>query len=193
MKMNWARYSGAMPIRQACAPTPFLFTDVRVADVALLRAIRRLPVGAGVIFRHYELVAPRRAALFDSVKRLARRRGLRLIVAGQGPRRFANMVGTHASAANAKGRRAPLTASAHTMDDLAKARRRGATAVFISPVFATNSHKGARPIGPMAYQRMARRAEALGLIPLPLGGMTVARARMLKARGFGAIDGLIRR
>lgn len=200
MKTNSPRYSGAMPIRQAIAPTPylftpFLFTDERVEEATLLRAVRRLPVGAWVVFRHYGLDEGQRRHLFQRLRRTTRRRGVHIIVAGPEPRQFADADGWHLSGWQGRTyrRAAPLSASAHQMVDVAVAKRAGARVVFISPVFSTNSHKGARALGPIAYQRLARRAAALGMIPLPLGGMNAARARLMKASGFGAIDGLTRR
>lgn len=194
MKLNWARYSGAMSFRQAYAPTPYLFTDERVDTHALLKAARRLPKGAAVVFRHYHTAAAQRVALYKQLRTITRRRGVMLFVGGENPGQFR---GAHAWHRGGKpwrnDRVAHYTAGVHTWRELAIADRRGVAFVFLSPVFATNSHKGARALGPIAYQRMAQRAEALGMIPLPLGGMNAARARMMKARGFGAIDGLTRR
>ena len=182
-----------MPIRQAIAPKPFLFTDERVEQGALLRAVRRLPKGAVVVFRHYKTPEDARLELYRRLRTITRRRGVMLLEAGSNQRRFADTDGWHFS--NWRGRMLrrsrPATASAHTIADLLKAKRAGTRAVFISPVFATNSHKGARAMGPIAYLRMAKRAETLGMTPLPLGGMSAARARMMKAVGFGAIDAFV--
>ena len=183
-----------MPIRQATAPTPYLFTDERVEQVALLRAVRRLPRGGVVVFRHYRTPEDARVALYRRLRTITRRRGVRILDAGPNRSRFADNDGWHFS--NWRGgmlrRSPPITASAHNWTDLILAKRAGARTVFISPVFATNSHKGARALGPIAYQQMARRAKILGMIPIPLGGMNAPRARMLKAQGFGAIDALAR-
>ena len=182
-----------MPIRQAIAPKPYLFTDERVEEGALLRAVRRLPKGGVVIFRHYQTPEDPRLALYRRLRTITRRRGVMLLEAGPNRYRFVDTDGWHFS--NWRGRTLrrspPFTASVHTVADLIVAKRAGARAVFISPVFPTNSHKSAWAMGPLAYRRMARRAETLGMIPLPLGGMTAARARMLKAVGFGAIDAFI--
>ncbi len=194
MKTSSPRYSGTMPIRQANTPTPYLFTDERVDEATLLRAVRRLPRGGVVVFRHYGLGDAQRCLLFRRLRSVARRRGVLIILAGAEPLHFADADGWHFSGwqGRTSRRAAPISASAHRMADLFAATRAGARVVFVSPVFTTNSHKGARALGPLAYQRMARQAEALGMIPLPLGGMNVARARMLKAAGYGAIDGLVR-
>ena len=85
MKTGEARYSGAMPIRQATAPTPYLFTDERVEETALLRAVRRLPRGATVIFRHYQTPEPARMALYRRLRTITRWRGVMLFVRGEHP------------------------------------------------------------------------------------------------------------
>ena len=193
MKTDWPRYSGAMPIRQAIAPTPYLFTDERVDTNALLRSARRLPKGSVVVFRHYHTAKAERAALYHQLRTITRRRGVMLFVGGENPWQFRGADAWHRGGKPWRNDRvAHYSAGVHSWRELAIADRRGVAFVFISPVFATRSHKRARALGPIAYQRMARRAEALGMIPLPLGGMSAARARMLKAQGFGAIDGLIR-
>ena len=50
-------------------PTIWLMTDERVGD--LLGAIRRLPRGAGVVFRHYATPAEERRRLWRAVRRVA--------------------------------------------------------------------------------------------------------------------------
>lgn len=193
MKTDVSRYSGAMPIRQASAPIPYLFTDERVEENVLLRAVRRLPHGAAVVFRHYRTPEPERLALYKRVRTVTRRRGVMLIVGGENPNHFRGADAWHLGGKQlGNGSMAHKSAGVHNWRELDIAFRRGMAIVFISPVYSTRSHKGARPLGPLAYQRIARRAEVLGMVPLPLGGMNVARARMLKARGFGAIDGLLR-
>lgn len=185
----------------ARAILPVLFTDERISDEALLRTVRRMPRLSWVVFRHYDTDRDARTSLFAKLRRIARRRCVRIFLAGDEPWTFADMDGwhlgqhqrLHTKHQRAPTRHPPISAAVHSMAQLAAAHRKGAWVVFVSPVFATNSHKGARPIGVLAYQRMARRAQAMGMAALPLGGMTEARARMMKARGFGAIDGLVRR
>ena len=66
-------------------PTIWLMTDERVADAALLAAVARLPKGrAGIVFRHYRTEGKARRALFEAVRRVARRRRLLLLLAGDG-------------------------------------------------------------------------------------------------------------
>jgi thiamine-phosphate pyrophosphorylase len=63
-----------------------------------------------------------------------------------------------------------------------------ADAVVLSPVFATRSHPGATPLGPLRFRLLARRA---GLPVIALGGMDARRARRIGATRWAAIDGLI--
>lgn len=165
-------------------PRLILLSDAR-NDAALARALRRLPQGAALVFRHYHLPPPARAARRAALARLCRLRGLALVDAGKGygaPR----VVGALA------GRRQPLRlATAHDARELAAAGRSGAQAVLLSPVFPTRSHPGASGLGRVRFLMLAR------LSPLPviaLGGMTRARFGPLRGaanlHGWAAIDGL---
>ena len=171
-----------MPVRKPL-PTRWLFTDERQGE-ALWRALARLPRGSGVIFRHYD--APDRMALLARVERAARRRGLVLVVAGA-PRE-AGRLPRHANRhVRARG---ALTASAHSLSDLVRTRRAGVALTFLSPVFATRSHPGARTLGPVRFGLLARQAK----LPVAgLGGMTEKRFQRLKPLGasaWGAIAAL---
>jgi thiamine-phosphate pyrophosphorylase len=161
-------------------PDIWLFTDER-QGVALWAALAALPRGAGVIFRHY--AAPDRAALARAHRAVCRRRGLCFVVAG--PPRLARA--WHAAGAHG---RAPgtLTAPAHDAAELVAARRAGARLAFLSPLYATRSHPGARPLGRLRFGGLVRGA------PLPvaaLGGVgprDAAVLRRLGAVGWAAID-----
>lgn len=144
-------------------------TDPRLGD-ALWTALERLPRGAGVVFRHYD--APDRAVLWARVRRIARRRGLLLMSAGE---RLRGADGVH------NGRGTALRSRAvHSQREMVAAAREGADVVFVSPIFATRSHPGARTLGRM------RLASLVGAAPMPviaLGGMTAARFASLKMTG----------
>ncbi len=169
-----------MPRRHAL-PRIWLFTDERQGD-ALWDAIRALPKGrAGVIFRHYR--SPDRKALAARVRALCKRQRLLFVFAGS-PRqaRAARADGAH-------GRRpGSLTAPAHNRADLIAARRNGALP-FLSPVFATRSHSGARALGTLRFGLLAD-----GFAVAALGGMTERRFdRLTKvgATAWGAIDAFL--
>jgi thiamine-phosphate pyrophosphorylase len=81
-----------------------------------------------------------------------------------------------------------LTASVHTPAEARRARRLHVHAAFVSPVFETASHPGARPLGRFGFARLARR---LHCPAIALGGMNAARFRRLMplgAHGHAAID-----
>ncbi len=73
-------------------PSLWLMTDERSGD-ALWRAVRRLPRGAGIVFRHYATPAAERRRLFARLLRIARVRGLVLVRAGDMP--LAGEMGVH--------------------------------------------------------------------------------------------------
>jgi thiamine-phosphate pyrophosphorylase len=169
-----------MPVRQTCPehgrraalPRLWLVTDAR-NDAVLERAISAMPRGSGVIFRHRHLGAEARATRMMTVARLCRRFGHRLEIAGAGygppaPHR-------------------PL-ATAHDLNEIGRANRFGAEAVILSPVHATRSHPGARPLGRVRFLLLARRAR----VPvIALGGMTAERFRGLRVHGWAAIDAFV--
>lgn len=169
--------------RQPCPhlrlPRLWLMTDARMGD-ALWPALERLPRGAGVVFRHYD--HPDRRTLYERVQRVARRRGLVLVLAG--PMRMA--IGWRADGVHGAGRSVrpprPLlhTASAHDARELRRAELAGADIIFLSPVLATRSHPGDRALGPVRFGLLARQSKAN---IIALGGMDARGARRLRALG----------
>jgi thiamine-phosphate pyrophosphorylase len=184
----WARQ-----VKLAGAPALWLFTDARVGD--LLDVIGRLPAGlCGVVFRHDD--APDRAALAGAVAKLCRAKKIPLVVAGDARLAAALRAGVHLR----QGRREVfgklrggrlVTASAHNIAELRRARRAGADIVFVSPVFPTTSHVGARVLGVFGFLRMARAAGAAK--PYGLGGIDGDSVRRLGrfCSGAGAIDAFL--
>ena len=175
-----------MPARQIPMPKVWLVSDER-NDAVLARAIRRLPRGSGVIFRHFHLPPRQWRARLRTVKALCRSRGHMLIVAG--PPAQARCVG----AAGSYGPPVPhrTLANVHSFREVGRANALGADAIVLSPVFATRSHPGSRPLGAICALLLARRAR----VPvIALGGMTAARFRQLGRAGifagWAAIDGL---
>lgn len=175
-----------MPIRQPSEiPKIWLMTDPRLGD-RLLAAICRLPTGSGVVFRHYELPAKERRRLFEKVRRICRLRGHRLLLAGGDPWPADGVHGRHAS------KNGLLSMPVHNVREIAVARRSGADILFLSPLCATRSHPGARPLGLTRFGKLAQLAHPARVIAL--GGMTQNRARAIKphiAHGWAAIDAFI--
>ena len=158
------------PKRCKTMPTLWLMTDERMGE-ALWPALSALPRGSGVMFRHFATAESLRAQLYTRIARIAQRRGLILV---QGA-----------------ARDQPVAIfPAHSVREGIAARRAGADAILVSPVYPTRTHPGARAIGPV---RAAIIARAAGVPALALGGMTAPRFRRLKKLGFvgwAAIDGL---
>lgn len=185
----WAR-----TVKRSTTPPLWLFSDAaRIPDLPGL--IATLPPGlCGVVFRHDNY--PNRAALGRRVARACRARRITLVVAGDGRLAAALHAGTHL-----RGGRAPdqvrlrparlLTASAHNRVELTRARRAGATIIFIAPIFATSTHPGAGTLGAFAYLALARSARPAK--PYALGGIDGASIRRLGkfCPGAGAIDAFL--
>jgi thiamine-phosphate pyrophosphorylase len=74
-----------------------------------------------------------------------------------------------------------LTVACHDRAALARAKALRADAAFLSPVYPTASHPGARCLGGLRAALMARRA---GLPVLALGGVSARRTMALTAQGF---------
>lgn len=172
-----------MPRRHPRIPRTWLMTDERMGE-DLWAALARLPRGSGVVFRHYALPANERRALFAKVARVAARRRLVLVRAGAPAGR--GEAGVHA---NARSVRPGLyTAPAHSRIEAIRAIRSGAEALFVSPVFTTRSHPGARALGRARFGLLIR---GLDISVIALGGMNAQRARSLRAfgiHGWAAID-----
>lgn len=171
-------------------PRIWLFTDPRI-DTRLAQTVRRLPRESGVIVRHYDLPAGQRRLLFARLRRIARRRGHMILLAG--PPRLARRWqadGVHGRAHDKRQcGRLLLSHPVHDRTEIRTAERRGADLLFLSPLYATRSHAGQRPLGVHRFHRLARTTR---LPVLALGGMTRSRALMLgrTIRGWGAIDSL---
>jgi thiamine-phosphate pyrophosphorylase len=189
----WARAVKARRRGSTSALPPlWLFTDTaRVPEP--LAAIRRLPRGlAGVVLR--DDAVPDRLELGRAIARLCRARRLALSVAGDWRLAAALRAGLHLRAGRRVGHPAawlrPLTASAHGLGDLLRARRAGVPLVFLSPVFATASHPGAPGLRPLRWALAARRAGGSGALG-GVDGRSVRRLPPAWCRAAGAIGALV--
>lgn len=162
-------------MRRRHLPKLWLMTDERMGHT-LFAALTRLPKGSGIIFRHYSLSRPARAALLLKVRRIAKARRLMLLIGGRDHHRGFGAV----------------TAPVHSIPERIAAERAGARLLFISPVHPTRSHTGARALGRVRFGLLSQGAKAP---VIALGGMTGRRFRALsgfKPYGWAAIDGLSR-
>ncbi|MGZ6050280.1 MAG: thiamine phosphate synthase [Phenylobacterium sp.] len=188
-----ARRLGA---RGSGLPPLLFFTDpARTPDP--LAVAERLPRGSGVVFRTFGA----RDAL-ETGRRLraaTRRRGLVLLV-GADPQLAAAIGadGVHlperlARQASRIRRVRPgwlVTAAAHGHAAAVMARRSGAHAVVISPVFASASPSAGRPLGVVRFAALVR---AAGLPVYALGGVNGRTAMRLAgsgACGIAAVEAL---
>jgi thiamine-phosphate pyrophosphorylase len=173
-------------------------TDARRGGDPLALAAA-LPAGATVIFRHYEAVD--RSILAIRLADLCRKKRLRLLVAGDLDLALRARAGLHlpdgmAAAASPrirlwKRRGGLLTVAAHDRSGLRRAARLGAEAALLSPLFATLSHPGAKPLGPLAFRRLARQA---ALPVIALGGIDRTSVLLLKGTpivGVAAVGALM--
>ena len=194
----WRAARTLRPARARGKPLPRLlfFTDpARTPDPAA--AMLRLPPGAAVVFRAFgaadALMQGRRLA------RLAHRRRL-VLLAGADPALAARIGadGVHLPerlAWKARGLRQArpgwlVTSAAHGAAAIARARRWGADAAVVSPVFASASPSAGRPLGALGFAALARGA---GLPVYALGGVNAATARLLArsgAAGLAAVEAL---
>lgn len=159
--------------------------------------MRRLPRGAGVVYRAFG--APDAVARGRRLVRIARRRRL-MVLAGADAELAARIGadGVHLperAAASASGVRRLrrgwiVTCAAHSGPAIVRARRAGADAVLVSPVFASASPSAGPPLGLLRFAQLLRGA---GMPVYALGGVDAKTARLLahtRAAGFAAVDAL---
>lgn len=168
-------------------PTAWLMTDPRLGE-ALWDIAGRMPRGSGVVYRDYGLPMAERKARFERLRRIARARGLVLVRAGAVPMRGEDGVHGRGTLRRAGVR----TMAVHSRREAIAAVRAGADALFVSPVFSTRSHPGARALGRVRLGLMIR---GLCVPVLALGGMDARRVKGLRGLGvtrFAAIDAWLR-
>jgi thiamine-phosphate pyrophosphorylase len=170
-------------------PLVLITDDERLPDP--FAVARKLPRGSMVIVRARQ--SSHRAKLAHSLRPVARARGLILLVANDpalADRAGAN--GLHLSEANiplaaAWRARRPhwlITAAAHSFSACGQAARSEADAVFLSPVFATPSHPGARALGAARARAIVHQA---ALPVYALGGITAHTAARLGSAPFAGL------
>ena len=167
--------------------------------------MRAAPAGTAVIFRDYD--APARARRARTLAALAQARGLIFLigVGSAGDVDLARAIGANGVHLPSRllqngppwTRRAVaggvVTAACHGAHELRLAAELGADAAFLSPVFPTASHPGARSLGADSFRALAA---ASPLPVLALGGVDETNARALAGpgvAGFGAIGGFATR
>ncbi|MCX7285859.1 MAG: thiamine phosphate synthase, partial [Novosphingobium sp.] len=153
------RQSESLRLKGQGAPRCLLLTDARNDD-GLERAIRRLPRGSALVFRHYHLHGAARRKRFAQLAALARARGI-AVIGARVPAQW-RCDGVYGAAREVAGRPGARLATAHSLHEIGMAVRAGAHAVLLSPVFPTRSHPGAGALGSLRFLMLAR------LCPLPV-------------------------
>ena len=96
-------------------PQIWLLSDAR-NDAVLERALRHLPRGSGFVFRHYHLPEAERRARFRRLARIARGRGIAVILAGS-----AALARRWGAAGSYGAHRDACLATAHSLRELRQA------------------------------------------------------------------------
>ena len=161
------------------------------------RSLAALPRGSGIVFRAFG--APDALILGRRLARLARRRGVVFLVGADVALAVALRAdGIHLPerALNRPGfnrqllRRFVLTAAAHGLPAVRRARLSGVDAIVVSPVFSSASASAGKPLGPMKFAELIR---AAGVPVYGLGGVNPGSARRLLlsgAMGIAAVEAL---
>ncbi len=180
-------------MHQPVKPLPkiWLMTDER-NDAVLERAVRKLPRGSGIIFRHYHLNEAARAERFATLKRLARKRGQLILLAGH-PSLAQNWCadGVHGREWTRRVTAGLLhSAPVHNVHEIRRANFNGADLFFLSPAFFTRSHPEAKPLNSVQLRRLVKLCDGPVIL---LGGMKRTRfiaKNHLNVHGWAAIGAL---
>ena len=177
--------------RQNPAPSPFslaFLTDAsRIGEPLIVAST--MPKGSAIIMRDYDL--PDRAIRAQALRKACHARGVLFLIAGDdGLAEDTGADGVHWPSWQCdREKPAGMVASAacHNKEEIEQAEQDKADVVFLSPVFATDSHPGENTLGIDAFTDLA----ATSTLPvLALGGITtktVHRLESTPASGFGAI------
>jgi thiamine-phosphate pyrophosphorylase len=177
-------------------PSLWLVTDPRrIADP--IAAAKRLPRGAGVIYRAFG--APDALEIARQLKRVSMRRGLILLIGADW--RLAATVradGVHlperlmhrAAALRAGHPRWRITAAAHNRPAIIRAGRLDLDAVLVSPVFESRSPSAGAPLGPFRFAALIRGARLPVIALAGIDDDTAPRLIGTGAQGLAAVEGL---
>jgi thiamine-phosphate pyrophosphorylase len=172
-------------------PSLLLVTD-RERTPDPIELAQRLPRGCGLVYRAFGAPHARKTA--RKLGRIAQRQGLILLI-GANAMRVRGQAGVHLPermvhrARRLKAARPGLlvTVAAHSLPAILRARRAGADAVLVSPVFDSRSSSASRPLGPCRFAALVR---AGGLPAYALGGVTTKTAPRLLGAGAAGLAGV---
>ena len=178
-------------VRQNTLPRlMFLSDEARVKNPVSI--VSALPKRCGIILRDY--ANPKRNELIKTIINKTKNSTLILFLANRGAEKYKNLHNEHWPNTGRGGQRRKtptqlITTSAHNLSDVGRANRLNIDAVLISPIFATKSHKDAKPLNIHRFVRLAR----LSKTPVyALGGLSLKSITHLKkhklAHGFAGIS-----
>ncbi|MCE3255203.1 MAG: thiE1 [Rickettsiaceae bacterium] len=177
-------------------PEMFFFTDrKRVKDI--FSVVENLPKNSAVIIREYDLSEEKRldfAQKIIAIARKNRRKNLKILVGkNYSLARKIKADGVHFSDQNqvqlpAKtNKKMIFSYSCHYPKSVSKAKKLDCDLVFYSPIFVTNSHPEAKPVGLPQLRKFIRQSQ----IPTyALGGIDEKNIRLLKDTGVAGIGGI---
>jgi thiamine-phosphate pyrophosphorylase len=171
-------------------PEIWIVSDAR-NDAALERALREVPRGSGLVFRHYHLNAAERQARFAAVRGLCRELSHLAVLASNAATALAWGADGVYGMPGKLGQQPGLLrlATVHDAAEVILANRAEADGMFLSPVFPTRSHSGTRTLGIAGFHGLAELAESP---VIALGGMNAARAAELGWPHWAGIDAFLR-
>ncbi len=166
----------------ACLPPLIFITDQQRQPHPEL-VVSTLPKNSAVLFRDYGLL--NRKLLGKKLRALCRKRRLIFLVAGDGGAAYnLSAHGIHLSELHIP--KIPywrtlhpdwlITVATHSEAALRKAAKAGAHAALLSPIFETQSHPGARPLG---IDRLRRLVASCPIPVYALGGVSIKNQRLL--------------
>ncbi|MFT8736020.1 MAG: thiamine phosphate synthase [Zymomonas mobilis] len=166
-------------------PRLWLMTDERLEN-GLIDAIKRLPRGSAVVFRHYRLPFTIRKSLFEKIRQITKKRKLVLFLAGTPQLAAAwKADGVH-GALSAKRTARPLLRSQAVHNRREGIACKNADFVLLSPLFSTRSHPGKPSLGRVKFLQLKR---GLQQKVIALGGINTHTLHALPpCDGFAGID-----
>ena len=146
-------------------PQRWFFTDPRI-DRQLFAIIEQLQAGDGVMFRHDHLPTEERQQLGLIIADVAMRK--ELILGVKGDPALAQKIGAKIIHQPQGASHLPVSRAVHHEAEAMFARDEETDLVFVAPIFLTNSHPQASPLGVAEAGRLAALA---GGKAYALGGM----------------------
>lgn len=168
-------------------PKAWFMTDPRYADP--VEIVKRLPIGCGVIIRHYD--DPGRVKLISSIKQAAKAKALPILIAGDDSLAAdAQVAGVHWPAwakPQAADEDIISVHAVHNEAELYRAAQYQADAVIISPIFPTRSHEGLHYLGIKGLEQLLNKTHLPAYV---MGGITLERLAGLSHLNISGFAGI---